>query len=108
MFCKYCGSPVEENQDVCLNCGKNIKENSDHLEDQIGGYNKWLMGFLAFALGSFGVHHFIFKEKKKATIKLILLLGGFLCCGIPSLVSMIWGLIDAIMILTDNYKIDSN
>ena len=30
-YCSNCGNPIYQNQDVCLNCGKNIKKSSASL-----------------------------------------------------------------------------
>ena len=45
-YCSNCGNPVNENQDVCLNCGVVLKKKytSDHVEE--GSTGGWaVLGF---------------------------------------------------------------
>ena len=67
---------------------------------EIGGKNKWLMAVIAWFLGCFGVHCFMFGEKKKGIVRIV---ATVVTCG---LVGGILALIDAIMIALDKYTID--
>lgn len=67
------------------------------MEGTIGGQNKILMAVLAILIGGLGIHCFMMGETKKGIVRLLanlLFLGGLL------------GIIDGIMILTNNYKVN--
>jgi TM2 domain-containing membrane protein YozV len=66
---------------------------------EIGGKNKWLMVVLAWLLGGFGVHCFMFGETKKAITRIVITV---VTCGLGGVI----GVIDAIMIALDKYTID--
>ena len=47
-YCPNCGNPVTEEQDVCLSCGKKIRdteENSVSNRNDTGGFGWGLLGF---------------------------------------------------------------
>ena len=99
-FCSNCGKEVQENQDVCLNCGVTIRKfnNTNNIP---GAKSKIAAGLLGIFLGSFGVHNFYLGFTSKAVIQLLL---GIFCLGIGS---GIWGLIEGILILTGSISEDA-
>ena len=62
-------------------------------------------GILGILLGALGVHNFYLGFTGKAVAQLLLTL---LSCGILSVVSGIWGLVEGIMILTTPGGVDAN
>ena len=105
MFCKYCGHELNDDQDVCLHCGKKVEKGAPQADDtftkkdpKLAGQNKWIMAILCFFLGCIGVHNFVMGENKKGIFKIIMTL----CCGI----GFIFMLIDFVRILTDEYVAD--
>ncbi|MBQ5751338.1 MAG: TM2 domain-containing protein [Bacteroidaceae bacterium] len=91
MFCKHCGSEVNDNAVVCVKCGCSLKD------DQRDPFNPqkrdWLVVLLlCLFLGSLGVHRF-YVGKTGTGIAMLLTCGG---CGI-------WTLIDFIMILVGTF-----
>ncbi len=54
---------------------------------------------LAIFLGGFGIHNFYAGYKKTAVIQLLLTL---LTCGIGSIVSCIWAIVDAVTVTQDS------
>ena len=98
-YCTNCGKEINEKQDVCLNCGVTIKKqnNNPECKSKIAG------GLLGIFLGCWGVHNFYLGYTGKAVAQLLITI---LSCGILSIVSGIWGLIEGIMILTGSIKID--
>lgn len=102
-YCSNCGKKVKENQDVCLNCGVNLKK--DKKIDNVNGKSKITAGILGIFLGCFGVHNFYLGYNGKAIAQLLITL---LSIFLLSWVSAIWGLIEGILILTGNIKKDAS
>lgn len=102
-YCSNCGKKVNENQDVCLNCGVNLKK--DKKIDNVNGKSKITAGILGIFLGCFGVHNFYLGYNGKAIAQLLITL---LSLFLLSWISAIWGLIEGILILTGNIKKDAS
>ncbi len=102
-YCFNCGKKVNEVQDVCLNCGVNLRKNKKI--DNVNGKSKITAGILGIFLGCFGVHNFYLGYNGKAIAQLLITL---LSLFLLSWVSAIWGLIEGILILTGNIKKDAS
>ncbi|MDO4369286.1 MAG: TM2 domain-containing protein [bacterium] len=101
-FCPNCGKPLEENNKFCGSCGKSqISEDGTLNSNQ---KSKLAAGLLGIFLGTFGVHNFYLGYNGKAVAQLLITI---LSCGILSVVSGIWGLIEGILILTDSITLDA-
>lgn len=100
-FCSNCGKELQENQDVCLNCGVTVKKNANNNPN---AKSKIAAGLLGIFLGTFGVHNFYLGYTGKAVAQLLITI---LSCGTLSAVSAIWGLIEGIMILTGSITTDA-
>jgi len=109
-YCKYCGNKLEENMDVCLNCGKIIKEDRKTNQNKPTSSNNMVpkskigAGLLGIFLGCFGVHNFYLGYNGKAVAQLLITV---LSCGIFSFISGIWGLIEGILILCGTINQDA-
>ena len=66
--------------------------------------SKVAAGILGILLGAFGVHNFYLGFTGKAVAQLLITV---LSCGILSVVSAIWGLVEGIMILTTPNGVDA-
>ena len=102
-YCFNCGKKVNEVQDVCLNCGVNLRKNKKI--DNVDGKSKITAGILGIFLGCYGVHNFYLGYNGKAIAQLLITL---LSLFLLSWVSAIWGLIEGILILTGNIKKDAS
>ena len=102
-YCFNCGKKVNEVQDVCLNCGVNLRKNKKI--DNVNGKSKITAGLLGIFLGCYGVHNFYLGYNGKAIAQLLITL---LSLFLLSWVSAIWGLIEGILILTGNIKKDAS
>ena len=102
-YCFNCGKKVNDVQDVCLNCGVNLRKNKKI--DNVNGKSKITAGILGIFLGCFGVHNFYLGYNGKAIAQLLITL---LSIFLLSWVSAIWGLIEGILILTGNIKKDAS
>lgn len=67
--------------------------------------SKIAAGILGILLGCFGVHNFYLGYVGKAIAQLLITV---LSCGILSVVSAIWGLIEGIMILVGSINVDGH
>lgn len=112
MYCKKCGKELPKGKRVCEDC-KEKEENTIIVNSgQYTEYNpksKLAAGLLGIFLGSLGVHNFYLGYNNKAIAQLLItIIGGAITCGIASIATYIWGLIEGIMILTGNINVDAN
>ena len=111
-FCTNCGKELNENIKFCTNCGQeNNAKISEVINNNVVNSNtsnqlksKIAAGLLGIFLGGFGVHNFYLGYTGKAVAQLLITI---LSCGILSLLSSIWGLIEGIMILTGSINQDA-
>lgn len=96
-FCANCGKPVDPNAAVCMSCGVAIKNGG--ADGELAGQNKLVMILLAIFLGAFGIHNFMMGEVKKGIVKIV----ASFFCGIGYILSII----DAVRIGMDKYTVDS-
>jgi len=100
-FCRNCGEPLSENAYICVKCGVKVEENNNVNPD---AKSKVAAGLLGIFLGTLGVHNFYLGYTGKAVAQLLI---SLLSCGILSVVSGIWGLIEGILILTGSINKDA-
>ena len=119
MFCKQCGKPIDDGEELCEDCKKvinnedtsvpksEVKEtvNSKNSTSDPNAKSKIAAGLLGIFLGAFGVHNFYLGYTGKAIAQLLITL---LSCGVLSFASGIWGLIEGILILTGSITVDGN
>lgn len=117
MFCKQCGKPIDDGQDLCEDCKANastnqgsaqtINVNVNHTNTNTNpeAKSKIAAGLLGIFLGSLGVHNFYLGYTGKAVAQLLI---SILSCGMLSFASAIWGLIEGILILTGSITVDGN
>ena len=131
MFCKQCGKPIDDGQELCEEC--KVAGTTTAQADQTAGqqtqaqaeqpqyqqqpqYNaapnvsssqksKIAAGLLGIFLGSFGVHNFYLGYTGKAIAQLLI---SVLSCFTLSAVSAIWGLVEGILILTGSINTDAD
>lgn len=127
MFCKQCGKPIDDGQELCEECkvAGSTTAQADQTSEQQAQYqqpqyqqqpqynaapnassspkSKIVAGLLGIFLGSFGVHNFYLGYTGKAVAQLLITL---LTCGFGAFISSIWGLIEGIMILTGSITTD--
>lgn len=102
MYCKNCGTKLEDGQQVCLNCGVIV----DDVKNVTGeSKSKIAAGLLAIFLGALGVHNFYLGYIGKAVAQLLITV---LSCGVLSFISYIWAVIEGVLILTGSIKTDAN
>ncbi len=115
MFCKNCGTQIDDNAAFCPNCGQaaNAQPTQPTQPAQPVNQNsgaaksKLAAGLLGIFLGSLGVHNFYLGYTKRALIQLLV---SLLTCGIGATAMGVWGLIEGIFYLIgkDGYTTDAN
>ena len=100
-FCPNCGQPIAPNAAVCTSCGSALVTAPVVTADS---KSKLAAGLLGIFLGSLGVHNFYLGFTGKAVAQLLI---SVLSCGVLSVVSGVWGLIEGIMILVGNINKDA-
>jgi len=69
--------------------------------------SKMAAGLLGIFLGGLGIHRFYLGYTGIAVAQLVLGLSGIFTCGITSIASAIWGLVEGIMIMTGSINKDA-
>ena len=69
--------------------------------------SKITAGLLALFLGALGIHRFYLGHNGLGLIQLVLCLGGWLTCGITTIIAGIWAFIDMILIFTGGISKDA-
>ena len=104
-YCQNCGTKVDGYVEVCPQCGYHFpKENQSYGTTK----SRIVVGIIALFFGELGIHNFYLGYTSKGLAQLILCFAGFLTCGITSLVSWVWALVDAIYIFIGKINEDSD
>ncbi|MBR7184802.1 MAG: TM2 domain-containing protein [Clostridia bacterium] len=93
-FCSACGAPIQPGATACAQCGKPVNQPKPVLKSKLAA------GLLGIFLGGFGVHSFYLGYTGRGVAQILL---NF-CCGIGS----IWGFIEGILILVGNINTDAS
>ncbi len=98
-FCSNCGSEINPGAAICTNCGAAVSAAAP----VAGGEqkSKLVAVLLAFFLGTIGIHDFYLGYTKYGIIKIVLTC----CTGVGG---GIWALIDFIRLLTGSLDKDAN
>ena len=102
-YCPHCGKETAPVAVVCLSCGCSLT-NTKAVE---GAKSKLIAGLLGIFLGGLGIHDFYLGNTKKGIIHIILATAGALVF-IGPVISGIGGLVDGIFILTGKISVDAN
>ena len=118
MFCKNCGTQLQDGAAFCPNCGAPVaSEGTQNAETQqpqpqpapqnAARKTKLAAGLLGIFLGGLGVHNFYLSFTKRALIQLLV---SLLTRGFGAVPMEIWGLIEGIFYLTgkEGYTADAN
>ncbi len=68
-YCPNCGTQLNENQEVCLQCGKVITESNNSTSSDTGGFGWGLLGFCIPLVGL--ILYIVWKEEKPITAKAV-------------------------------------
>ena len=126
MFCNQCGGEITPGTAFCAKCGASTggaqpgPATPPSPEAPPPGWsapppsagapaprNKLVAALLGIFVGAFGVHRFYLGYTAIGIIQLILGILGIVTCGITTLASAVWGLIEGILILTGSINKDA-
>ncbi len=96
-FCGNCGSEINPGAAICIKCGAAVKTAAAGSEQK----SKLVAVLLALFVGYVGIHDFYLGYTKYGVIKIILTV----CTGVGG---SIWALIDLIRLLTGSISTDAN
>lgn len=100
-FCQNCKSDTDIAAEICVKCGVRL----------LGGLSpqcsRVAAGVLGLTLGTLGIHRFYLGHNALGIAHLALAVAGLATCGVSSLASWIWGLIDGIRILSRSITSDA-
>jgi TM2 domain-containing membrane protein YozV len=94
-FCHGCGKEIHETAVSCPHCG--AKQSGTGT--QVSTKGKLILAIVCWFLGPLGIHRFMVGKNGSAVAQLILT-----CTVIGLFITVIWAIIDFIMILTGNFK----
>lgn len=84
MFCKDCGSEINDNAVICPKCGCAAKKIADK-------YDQTVYILLGIFLGALGAHNFYIGKTKTAVIQLLI---SVLSCFTLSIFVSIWAIVE--------------
>lgn len=93
-YCQHCGCSVHPEQDVCLSCGAELKTAPKSCIP--ANKDKTIAVILCLFFGCLGVHSFYLGETKKGLFRLLMTF----CCGIGELLA----LVDLVLMLIGSYN----
>ena len=105
-FCQHCGAETDPAAAVCVKCGVQLARPMPSLQDPTLK-SKMAAGLLGVFLGGLGIHRFYLGFTGIGVAQLVLGLLGIVTCGVTSVASWIWGLIEGILILTGSMNRDA-
>lgn len=97
-YCANCGSEINPGAAICIKCGAAVKGGAAAGGEQ---KSKLTAVLLAFFLGGIGIHDFYLGYNKYGIIKIILTV----CTGVGG---GVWALVDFIRLLTGSLHTDAN
>jgi len=100
-FCPNCAQPTTPQSAICIHCGIALPQ----VYAPGAQKSKMAAGLLALFLGTLGVHNFYLGYTGKAIAQLLI---SVLSCGMLAAVSMVWGIVEGVMILTGSMNVDAN
>lgn len=119
LFCGYCGFKVIAKRTHCPNCGNEIGTEDRVCSHcgfqlplqqtyQVSQKSHLVAGFLGLFFGGVGAHNFYLGYSSKGFFQIVLFLAGIFTFGLTSMISIIWGLVEAILIFTGSIDRDGD
>lgn len=92
--------PIQSTGPNNNNAGRSTNQSLSDYENK-----RILAGIMGILFGSFGVHNFIYGYTTKGIIQVLMsTILAIFTCGLSAIAAYIWGLVEGILILTDQIK----
>lgn len=105
-FCPNCGRRTSPAADVCVGCGITLRRYQNYKDPyQSQQKSKIIAGLLGIFLGGLGIHNFYLGRKWRGLAQLLI---SILSLGFLAVISAVWGLIEGILILTGVINCDAD
>lgn len=111
MYCQKCGQQIENDTQICSNCGASVNGPVNQGQNQQGQYNNYapvdprksrlVAGILQIFIGGFGVGRFYLGYTGIGVAQLLVTI---FTCGLGA----IWPFVDGILILTGQVETDAD
>lgn len=101
-YCQACKTPTDPAAEVCRGCGRRLAGAAGEAVN-----SKLIAALLGIFVGSLGIHRFYLGYTNIGVAQLLLGLGGMITCGVTTLASAVWGLVEGILILTGSIDRDA-
>jgi TM2 domain-containing membrane protein YozV len=101
-YCQACKTPTDPAAEVCRGCGRRLAGAAGEAVN-----SKLIAALLGIFVGSLGIHRFYLGYTNIGVVQLLLGLGGMITCGVTTLASAVWGLVEGILILTGSIDRDA-
>lgn len=98
-FCGNCGAPANPGAAICTQCGVPFPVPVPAGMQK----SKIAAGILGILLGGLGIHNFYLGYTGKAVAQLLI---SILSLGVLSFASVVWGIVEGVMILTGSIAVD--
>lgn len=98
-FCGNCGAPANPGAAICTQCGVPFPVPVPAGMQK----SKIAAGILGILLGGLGIHNFYLGYTGKAVAQLLI---SILSLGFLSFASVVWGIVEGVMILTGSIAVD--
>jgi uncharacterized membrane protein YvbJ len=90
-YCLYCGNEMEDNQDVCLKCGRSVRQPNNYTNNHSNDTGSVGYGILSFFFPVVGlILYLVWKDEKPKSAK---------AAGIGALVGVISGVVLYILMM---------
>ncbi len=130
MFCSHCGAQTPDGVPFCASCGaptgaaQPVQQPAPEpgpapeafapaavpaqpAAAGVAPKSKMVAALLGIFVGAFGVHRFYLGYNPIGIAQLVLGVLGIVTCGITTLISAVWGLVEGILILTGSINKDA-
>lgn len=92
--------PIQSTSPNYTTAGRSTNQSLSDYENK-----RILAGIMGILFGSFGVHNFIYGYTTKGIIQVLMsTILAIFTCGLSAIAAYIWGLVEGILILTDQIK----
>ena len=105
--CPHCGQAAQPGSQVCIRCGGMLHGNAGQQQSYVmyqEQKSRIAAGILGILVGALGIHNFYLGYIGRGLTQLLITL---CTCGVGGVAMEIWALVEGIMLLCGNVKVDA-